>query len=179
MSIVIILVLLINFQSDNSVQKSEDVASELKILLFKFCSCFSLQDNLFSNGGFQCFEESPQHVTFRAQLHGTSTASAMELAAQYEKLLAGGLVLNVEAQLINVDSNCPVVIESLNEAECTIMLFTSSTSETVSNSTSGTLILSIVISMSIILILLVTTIIAITAVTHNRKKKSRNLNDVA
>ena len=97
----------------------------------------------------------------------------MELAAQYEKLLAGGLVLNVEAQLINVDSNCPVVIDSLNEVECKATLMSETTVINL------TLILSIVISVSIILILLVTTIIVITAVTHNRKKKSRNLNDVA
>ena len=67
----------------------------------------------------------------------------MELAAQYEKLLAGGLVLNVEAQLINVDSNCPVVIASLNEVECTTLFTTSSTF-----STAGALILPKVISMS-------------------------------
>ena len=104
----------------------------------------------------------------------------MELAAQYEKLLAGGLVLNVEAQLIIIDSNCPVVIESLNEAECTTMLITSSTSETVINSTSGrTLILSVVISMSIVVVLIIMpTITAIIALVHNRKRKSGNLTDV-
>ena len=164
-----------NFQSDNPVQKSEDVVQELKTLLFKFCSCISLQDNLFSNGGFQCFEESPQHVTFRAELHGTSRLSAMELAAQYEKLLAGGLVLNVEAQLINVDSNCPVVIDSLNEAECT-MYTANSTPESVVNLTT---ILSIVISIFIIFILTVMSIIIIMvfAIKHNRKMKSTNFKD--
>ena len=78
----------------------------------------------------------------------------MELAAQYEKLLADGIVLNVEAQLINVDSNCPVVIESLNESECSNTFTTSSTSET---ATSWTLILYIVISMPVIVILIILT----------------------
>ena len=158
-------------------QKSKDIVSGLKALLFNFCSCISLQDNLFSNGGFQCFEESPQHVTFRAQLHGTSTASAMELAAQYEKLLAGGIVLNVEAQLINVDSNCPVVIESLNESECSNTFTTSLTSET---ATSGTLILYIVISMPVIVILIILIIIiVIIAVVLKRKRESGNQKDFA
>ena len=163
-----------NFQSHNPVQKSEDIVRELKTLLFKFCSCISPHDSLFSNGGFQCFEESPQHVTFRAQLHGTSTKSAMELAAQYEKLLAGGVVLNVEAQLINVDSNCPVVIESLNEVECKA---TSMSETTVINLT---LILSIVISVSIILILTVLIVIAVVfAIMKKRKRKSTISKDVA
>ena len=138
-----------NFQSDNLLKKLEDVISELRAHLFDFCSCTSLQNDLYSNGGFQCFGESPQHFAFRTQLHGTSTASAMKLAAQYAKLLAGGLMLNVEAQFINVDSNCPVVIDSLNEVECSTMFTTNSASETVINSTSGTLILSLVIIMSV------------------------------
>ena len=100
----------------------------------------------------------------------------MELAAQYEKLLAGGIVLNVEAQLINVDSNCPVVIDSLNEAECT-MYAASSIPETVINLT---FILSIVLSVSVTLILTFLTIVtAVLAVRHNRKKKSTNFKDVA
>ena len=99
----------------------------------------------------------------------------MELAAQYEKLLAGGLVLNVEAQLINVDSNCPVVIDSLNEEECT-MYTTSSAPETIINLT---LILVIVISIFIIFILTVLSIIIIMvfAIKHKRKMKSTNFKD--
>ena len=98
----------------------------------------------------------------------------MELA-QYEKLLAGGLVLNVEAQLINVDSNCPVVIDSLNEAECTTMLTTDST---VINSTLETLILSIVISLSTVVILMIFTIIIVIIAVMHRKRKSSNMKDV-
>ena len=100
----------------------------------------------------------------------------MELAAQYEKLLAGGIVLNVDAQFLKVDTNCPVIIDSLNEMECT-MYAASSTPITVINLT---LILSIVLSMSILLILTVLTIvIAVFAVLHSRKKKSNNFKDVA
>ena len=98
----------------------------------------------------------------------------MELA-QYEKLLAGGIVLNVEAQLINVDSNCPVVIDSLNEVECTIMLTTDST---VINSTLETLILSIVISLSTVVILIIFTIIIVIIAVMHRKRKSSNMKDV-
>ena len=99
----------------------------------------------------------------------------MELAAQYENLLAGGLVLNVEAQRINVDLYCPIVIASLDEVECTPMFATNSASEAVINSTSGTLILSLVISMSILVIFMITIVIII--IVHSRKRKPRE--DVA
>ena len=76
-------------------------------------------------------------------------------------------MLYVGAQFINVDSNCPVVIDSLNEVECGTMFATNSSV----NSTSGTLILSLVIIMSVLVILIITIVIIV--IVHNRKRKSR------
>ena len=85
---------------------------------------------------------------------------------------------NVEAQLVNVDSNCPVVIESLNESECSNKYSTSLTSET---AISGTLILYIVISMPVMIVILIilTIIIVIIAVVLKRKRESENQKDFA
>ena len=73
----------------------------------------------------------------------------------------------MEAQFINVDLNCPVVIESLNEVECSTMFATNSSV----NSTSGTLILSFVISMSVLVILIIAIVIIV--IVYNRKRNSR------
>ena len=135
------------------------------MLLLNFCSCVSLNDNLFSNGGFRCFKKSLNHVTYRARLHGTASVSAMELAAHYEMLLASGPVLNIEAQFVNADSLCLVVVNSFDEAECA-MAATNTTSATV---LIATVLTCIIIVLSLILIVLV---VAIVAFRRKRTKKS-------
>ena len=141
------------------------------MLLLNFCSCVSLNDNLFSNGGFRCFDESVNHVTYRARLHGTASVSAMELAAHYEILLAAGPVLNLGAQFVNVDSFCPVVIDSFDEAEC-VMVTTNISSE-------KALIVAVILCAVVILSLVLILVVVIIAFRRKKKKESMIREEVA
>jgi len=102
----------------------------------------------------------------------------MELAAHYENLLASGAVLNVEAQLIHVDPYCLVIINSLNEAECSTFttsatIVTSSLRIATTTTTSGALIVSIALSLTIGLIITVLIFVLVAfGIMYIRKRKS-------
>ena len=141
------------------------------MLLLNFCSCVSLNDKIFSNGGFRCFKKSLNHVTYRARLHGTASVSAMELAAHYDVLLASGPVLNIEAQFVNADSFCPVVIDSFDEAEC-VMATTNMTFETY------LIVVIIVCSVIVLILILIVLVAVIIAIRRKRTKKSVIYGDI-
>ena len=83
------------------------------------CQCNLNTDTTITGGGFLCFPESPQHITFRARIHGTMQVSASELITHLEIWLVSGAIIPVMAQLLSVEATCPVVIASTREAECT------------------------------------------------------------
>ena len=137
------------------------------MLLIDSCSCVSSNDNLFSNGGFQCFGESSKYVTYRTRLHGTASASAAELQAQYEMLLATGAVLNVGAQFVSVDSSCPVVIDSFNEAECVV--------DTTPNMSSATTVIVAVVVCLLVVLSVIVIVLVVVFFTVRRKKTKKSV----
>ena len=71
-----------------------------------------------TDGGFQCFPDSPQFVTYRATLHGTLQASTSPLIRDIQDWLSSNTPLLVQAQLLNPDPTCAVAISSSSESEC-------------------------------------------------------------
>ncbi len=70
------------------------------------------------NPKFRCFAESEDAVTYRAEVSGTQTASAVEIANYIEDWLADGAIVAFEFLLIPVDSTCQVILTSIADPEC-------------------------------------------------------------
>lgn len=70
------------------------------------------------NPGFKCFQDSPDEVTFRAQLSGTPRATTLELLNLLVQYVSLSPFILVQGMLLRVDKNCMVPISLLNEPEC-------------------------------------------------------------
>jgi len=64
---------------------------------------------------FVCFEESPNSVTYRARLKGTSNEKRASLI---EEWIFSGPTIHVRGVLMRVDTQCSVVISDFSEEEC-------------------------------------------------------------
>lgn len=125
------------------------------------CQCSLDMNSVITSGGFRCFTDSPEVVTYRAQLHGTSEVAALDLLDILEEWLTTRPSINVKAQFLNVHISCPVSIASLNEAECDVSSVAATGSPTtVIVSTPGGLDMTIII----IIIAVVCAIVIVTIV---------------
>ncbi len=67
---------------------------------------------------FCCFAESESAVTYRAQISGTVTASAEDIATYVSDWLSEGPLITFDFILITVDTSCQVVVFSFADPEC-------------------------------------------------------------
>ena len=105
-------------QNDNPSEKSQDIISHITSLLIEQCHCKIDMNTAIKNGGFQCFANSPEIVTYRAQIQGTSEVAALDLVQILQQWVSTKPSINIKAQILNVKSSCPVLIASLREEEC-------------------------------------------------------------
>ena len=70
------------------------------------------------NPKFRCFAESESAVTYRAQISGTVTASAEDIATYVSDWLSEGPLITFDFILIAVDTSCQVVVSSFADPEC-------------------------------------------------------------
>ena len=106
------------FQNDSPTDKAEDIVNGVLLELMRRCQCDLTTDTTITDGGFRCFPESPQYITYRARIHGTMQVSASELITHLELWLVSGAIIPVMAQLLIIEPTCPVAISSMIEAEC-------------------------------------------------------------
>ncbi len=112
--------------------KAEDLVSEVVLELRSRCQCEFTSDKI-TGGGFLCFPDSPQHVTYRGTIHGTLLASTSQLLGNLEEWILSGTSISIQAQLLSPDVTCAVSISSRNEDECRPQL--SSTEQSTAPST--------------------------------------------
>ena len=125
------------------------------------CQCGFTQDQI-TKSAFQCFPDSPQAVTYRAVLHGTTSAFSAEIISHIEQWVSEGVTISIQNVLINIDTNCVIEITSNRDRECGVTK--ESTVVTViakepSNSVGG--IIGGMVSMVLICILTVVIIISV------------------
>ena len=132
------------------------------------CQCGFTQDQIASSA-FKCFPASPQAVTYRAVLHGTASTTSSQLISQIEQWISGGVTISVQNVLLNVDTNCVIVIVSNHDDECGMM--DDNTVMTESSAIGG-----IVGGMvAVVLILIVIIVIAVVAALFLRMRKKRQV----
>ena len=81
------------------------------------CGCVLNEDH-FTNRGFQCFPSSPQAVTYRAELHGTLQASVPELIVYLEEWISSEVTISLQFLILSIDESCTVEVSSTSEEEC-------------------------------------------------------------
>ncbi len=77
-------------QNDSPSEKSQDIIAHLTSLLILQCQCNINMNTVITNGGFQCFANSPELVTYRAQLQGTSEVAALEFVQILQQWVSSG-----------------------------------------------------------------------------------------
>ena len=155
-------------QSDNLITKRNDVAERLASELRSRCQCDFTRDRI-TDGGFQCFPDSPQFVTYRATLHGTLQASTSQLIRDIQDWLSSNTPLLVQAQLLNPDPTCAVAISSSSESECRPDETTTQGMETTPTIISTGIIAGVIIV--VVIAMVIVSIILIIVVRYKRSSK--------
>ena len=155
-------------QNDDPTGKASEIANNVINELQQLSQC-NLAANVINNGGFICFMQSPQYVTYRAKIQGTTNVAALELISYIEQWVTSGAILNVRAQFLNLQPFCTVPIISADEDECEIPsqstselpMISTSTISTETNGSSGynTTVIAIIIAVICIVIIISTTLI--------------------
>ena len=84
----------------------------------QLCQC-GLSSDCITESTFQCFQNSEQQVTFRARLHGTTPPSISELLGHLRTFVSQtGSTIAVQGVSLDVDSSCPVAINTFNDPGC-------------------------------------------------------------
>ena len=75
-------------------RKIEDIISALVLNVEQICHCEFTRSHT-TNSAFQCFLDSPQAVTYRAVLHGTTSASSSGLISFIEQWISDGVTISL------------------------------------------------------------------------------------
>ena len=101
----------------NSRPKIEDIENTIAQNVARLCRC-EFNSTFLSNSHLQCFDESPQIVTFRSQLSETTQASTVELVSYIELWISDSEGVAVDGVFLGFQTTCSVVINSLDAVEC-------------------------------------------------------------
>ena len=140
------------------------------------CQCGLTQDQITSSA-FQCFPDSPQAVTYRAVLHGTTSAFSADIISHIEQWVSEGVTISIQNVLIDIDTNCVIEITSNRDRECGVTEESTVVTVIAKGSSRSTPVGGIVggmISMALISILIVVIIVSMSLFLKWRKTKINN-----
>ena len=122
-----------------------------------------------TSSAFQCFPDSPQAVTDRAVLHGTSSASSSQILRHIEQWISVGATVSIQSVIYNVDQNCVLAISSNRDNECkSTYEITISVIKSENNLTGG-VIGSTIAVVSIITLIIATSMIVVLFIKRRKK----------
>ncbi len=97
--------------------KTDDITNRLTQGIESQCAC-GFNSSLILNSFIVCFDDSPSHVTYRAVLTGSDSASTIQLARLMEQWVENDPIVVVQRVGLSVTNSCPIVIANLNSPEC-------------------------------------------------------------
>ena len=107
----------------------EALNNTLSVNVEERCQCgFSVLNIM--DPRFRCFTDSGDAVTYRVEVIGTETASAVEIANYIDNWIKDGALVTFDFIVIPVDSSCQVVVSSIADPECNTPAPASPTSPT-------------------------------------------------
>ena len=136
------------------------------------CQCGFTQVRITSSA-FQCFPDSPQAVTYRAVLHGTTSAFSAEIISHIEQWVSEGVTISIQNVLIDIDTNCVIEITSNRDGECGVTAESTVVTVIAKEPSNGGIIGGMV-SMVVICILTVVIIVSMGLFLKWRKTKMNN-----
>ena len=157
--------------------KAEDLVSEVVHELRSRCQCEFTSDKI-TGGGFLCFPDSPQHVTYRGTIHGTLLASTSQLLVNLEEWILSGTSISIQAQLLSPDVTCAVSISSRDEDECRPQL-SSTDPSTVPSAEPSTIpttwiVVGVVVAMVVGIVVMIVMVVFL--IHRSKKTSTQNLN---
>ncbi len=157
--------------------KAEDLVSEVVQELRSRCQCEFTSDKI-TGGGFLCFPDSPQHVTYRGTIHGTLLASTSQLLVNLEEWILSGTSISIQAQLLSPDVTCAVSISSRDENECRPQLSSTDPSTDLSEEPSTiptTWIVVAAVVVAVVVIFMIMVVILMMVIYYRRCKRTSAL----
>ena len=117
---------------------ADDIANQLSQGVEELCDC-GFSSSLLSDEFVDCFDDSPDYVTYRAVLMGTENVSIVNIASLISEWVSEGGSIIVQSTRLELTNSCPVVIADRDSPECpqdiTNRPLTTSPSTTVSATT--------------------------------------------
>ena len=102
----------------NSLQRIDNIVTTLAQNIVRRCEDCQFNSTFLSDSQLRCFDESPQIVTFRTQLSGTTQTSTVELVSYIELWISDSEGVVVEGVFLGFQTTCSLVINSLDAVEC-------------------------------------------------------------
>lgn len=160
----------ISTQAEDTGLKLESIKAAVLESTQELCQCGFISDRL-TNEVFQCFPASPEAVTYRATLHGTTSANSTQLISHIEQWTAEeAAAITIQQVLLRVDGSCTVAVSSLVDDECQ-KRNTRSDSEPAS---SNVIIISGVALATVIIVVIVVIIVSTVAICIKKSKQKEN-----
>ena len=94
--------------------KLREITNAVVQSINQLCQC-GLSADCITESTFQCFQNSEQHVTFRARICGTAPPRISELLDTFVSQTGS---IAVQGVSLDVDSSCPVAINTINATGC-------------------------------------------------------------
>ena len=163
-------------QSETAV-KTSDITTEFSHSVDQLCQC-GFNTSLISRPFIRCFENSPNHVTYRAVLSSSQTISALIIGSFIDRWSKETPSIIVQSAGLSINSTCPVIIANPNSPECPedltnrTLIITVNTDNTPLLSV-GAVIGIVIGSLALIVALLVVVILLVSL--RYRKYKSKTL----
>ncbi len=157
----------------------------------ELCGC-GFSTSLLSEEFIDCFDDSPDHVTYRAVVTGTESMSVVEIASLIEEWVSEGGSIIVQSTRLGLTSSCPVVIADRDSPECpeditnrtlstpppspsTSAVATSTAAPSVAASVAGGVVAGVLVI--VVIVLLIVVIIVVVLFLRARRSGSKDISD--
>ena len=167
-------------QSETAVKTSDDITNEVSHGVDQLCQC-GFNTSLISRPFIRCFENSLNHVTYRAVLSSSEAISALIIGSFIDRWSKETPSIIVQRAGLRINSTCPVIIANPDSPECPedltnrTLIITINTDNTPLLSV-GAVIGIVIGSLALIVALLVAVILLVTP-RYRRYKSKTNCNE--
>ena len=134
-------------------------------MLSDSCQCEVTTDSI-DEESFACSEESPNYVTYRARLSGTTEQDSASLISLIEDWVATGPTIRVGGELLKVDKDCSPAISNFTDEECSSVGTTVSPSDITLAIVGGVVVFVVLVTCSVVMV-----VICLNVFSTKKKKK--------
>jgi hypothetical protein len=159
-------------QAEDTGLKLESIKAAVVDSIRELCQSCGITGDRIANEVFQCFPASPEAVTYRAKLHGTTSTNSNQLISQIEQWTSQGAAINIQQVLLRVDGSCRVAVSALVDDEClkrNVRSDSSSGNTNIISISVGGVLAAVIIVVVIIVIVIVTVTVCVRRNKHQER----------